>query len=190
MKTLKRLSLAFFVLSLFTFQSCEKIKEQLEELSINIPLGLAEVIFTANPTPAGEVVFTKEVSTDIQKTLDDYGAGENLDISLDDIESIKPKTMVLRIVDDNSSFKLSDVEYVEIQIFTENKTEKQLVAKRTFEGVTENSVELDISDVELKDYLKEDKVSYEFLVRTNAAIEEPTQIGIKMTYTVGVKIFK
>lgn len=164
-------------LALATFTSCE----QLNQLTV-FDFGPQTTTFILNETEAGEITFEREISVNIQKELDDRGYTE------DKIESIRPKTVTISLSNSDSDFSLSNITDATIEIATTNKSAQSVAELVSVISRDATSVNLEVNDVELRDYLLEDKISYQATFTTDATAPQDAQVSIAVTYEVDIKL--
>ncbi len=162
-------------ISAFTIQSCEEILQ-----GIPITFDLTETV-TMDLMPQGEFSIIEEVETKAEEQVATVGA------TLDDIKSIKINTMVLSINDANPDASFDAFDRVEVSLVADGLDEVIVASKELTEtGIT--SVEIDMNDVELADYLKKEVVTYKLSWATNTDITEAFDVDVKSNVTIQVQI--
>ncbi|MFN8152856.1 MAG: hypothetical protein U0Y08_01050 [Bacteroidia bacterium] len=163
---------AFAVLLLFN--SCSK-----NPTAFSFSHDYVATTFTVQPTTtAGDIVFTsEEIETDIQGLVADNG------VSIDNLNSIKVKSVTLTIIDSNSTpYTFDLVSKVESKIGrTTDGTLIKFAGKDPVPASALTSLGLDVNDIELLDYFGKTKIKFELNGHTNAAIDHAFQIKVEMT---------
>lgn len=157
--------------------SCEQLN-QLTIFDYNQNLN-----FVLNETEAGEdISFSREISVDLQQELEDRNLGKV------EIESIRPKSVVITLSDAGSDFSLENIIEADIQVSSTNNSKRSIATLVTIASRDATSVELDVNDVELLGYLSEDKFSYTATFLTNAKNPQGAKVSIALTHEVDTKL--
>lgn len=164
------------LISVLSFSACEETN-----LSINFDLNQADIAFTLS---ADEVVNSNgvpiEVITPAQSTL--TGDMEQYADKLEKVESAKLSTLRVSIVSPTSQ-KFSFVNEVNFYI-TGNGIPETLVGSKSNIDVTASSVDLNINDVELVEFIRSGEVSARVSFTTDEGIDEDCDLTAKMTYVI------
>ncbi len=125
-------------------------------------------------------VFTPDTETNSESTF------ESNDTRKDLIEEIKLTKLQLKIASPNDA-DFSFLESIEVYISAEGLSEVKIASKTSIpETVT--SLDLDVVDVDLKDYIKKDSYKLRLNTVTDEAITRDHEIDIKSTFFVDAKI--
>ena len=163
-------------LSILSFTACEE-----SDLSINFDLTQADIEFTLS---ADDVVNsngeTVEIYTPAQSTL--TGDMEQYADKLNKVESAKLSTLRVSIVAPTTQ-KFSFVKEVKFYI-TGTGIPETLVGSKSNIDATASSVDLDIEDVELVEFIRSGEVTTRVSFMTNEGIDEDCDMKAEMTYTI------
>lgn len=169
-------------LSVLTFTACEE-----SDLAINFDLTQADIAFTLS---AEDVVNSEgnpiEVTTPAQSTL--TGEMANYADKLDKVESAKLKTLKVSIVAPASQ-KFSFVNEVKFYI-TGNDIPETLVGSKSNIDPVATSVDLEINDVELVEFIRSGEVSTRVSFTTDEGIDNDCDMVAQMTYQVTAAVLK
>lgn len=164
-----------FAVTALTLQSCEELLQ-----GIPITFDLTETV-TMDVMPKGTFTIEEEVETKAEDQVATVGA------TLDDVKSIKINSIELAINDANTDASFDAFDRVEVSIEADGLDEVIIASKELTEtGIT--SVEIDMNDVELADYLKKEIVKYKLSWTTNADIETAFDVDVKSNVTIQVQI--
>jgi hypothetical protein len=173
---MKRFLFISLTLSIFSFTACEE-----SDLSVNFNLTQADIEFTLS---ADDVVNsngeTVEIATPAQSTL--IGDMEQYADKLDKVESAKLSTLRVSIVAPTTQ-KFSFVKEVKFYI-TGTGIPEVLVGSKFNIDTTSSSVDLDIEDVELVEFIRSGEVSTRVSFMTDEGIDEDCDMKANMTYTI------
>lgn len=125
-------------------------------------------------------VLTPETETNSSSTF------ESNDTRKDLIEEIKLTKIQLEIVTPSDA-DFSFLESIEVFISAEGLSEI-LIASKIDVPVGISLLDLDVTDVDLKEYIKKDKYTLRLNTITDEAISQDHQIDIKSTFFVDAKI--
>jgi hypothetical protein len=163
-------------LSVLSFTACVD-----SNLSVNFNLNQADIEFTLSADDVassnGEAV---EISTPAESTL--TGDMEQYADKLDKVESAKLSTLRVSIVAPTTQ-KFSFVKEVKFYI-TGTGIPEVLVGSKSDIDTTESSIDLDIEDVELVEFIRSGAVSTRVSFVTNEGIDEDCDLKAKMTYAM------
>jgi uncharacterized beta-barrel protein YwiB (DUF1934 family) len=173
---MKKSLFIFLTLSILSFAACEQ-----SDLTINFDLTQADIEFTLS---ADDVVNsngeTVEISTPAQSTL--TGDMEQYADKLDKVESAKLSTLRVSIVAPTTQ-KFSFVNEVKFYI-TGAGIPETLVGSKSSIDATASSVDLEIEDVELVEFIRSGEVSTRVSFMTDEGIDQDCDMKAEMTYTI------
>jgi len=173
---MKKILFISLVLSFLSFTACEETN-----LVINFNLNQADIAFTLS---ADDVVNSNgepiEVITPAQSTL----TGDMADYAdkLEKVESAKLSTLRVSIVSPTSQ-KFSFVNEVKFYI-TGTGIPETLVGSKSNIDATASSVELDINDVELVQFIRSGEVSARVVFTTDEGVDQDCDMISQMTYAI------
>ena len=127
------------------------------------------------------VISTPAITTNSSSTF------ENNNTRADLIESIKLKSMTLTLTSPNGE-DFSFLENISLSISADGLSDKVIAGKTTI-SASAISIDLDVDDVELKEFLKKDKFTIKASATTDEVITSDHVIGVKSTFRVDAKIF-
>ena len=109
------------------------------------------------------------------------------DTRKDLIEEIKLTELVLKITSpENADF--SFLESLKVYISAEGLEEIQIASKNEVDANTGNTLDVDVIDVDLKEYIKKDKFNLRMETVTDEAMSTDHQIEVNSTFFVDAKI--
>lgn len=168
------------ILSIFSFLlfSCKKIDEFTKfDLNythkVTIPSSLAVNTPFDIPTP--------EVETNSSSTF------SNNNTKADLVESIVLSNMKLELTSPTTS-DLSFLNEIFIYIKADGLGEKQIATKTNIPNDVGQTLTMNVSGTELKDYLLKDKFSLRVKVKTDKLISKDHKIDVKTTFRVDAKV--
>lgn len=179
----KKLELLFKVLVAFVFvahvSSCKKFDKKTQfdfdiEDNFTIPSNIGvSTPFVNIPTPP--------VNTNIDQELDTRGRKK------EKIESIILTTLQLYIANPPSNtFRfLNDVD---VYISAEGLSKVLVASKHDIPSSVGRTLDLDVSSVELEEYIKKDKVNLSVEITTDETILQDVDVNVKATFFVDVKV--
>ena len=171
MKSLKIACLALVAVFMFTNSTCKK-KIRLEK-SINSK----SIDFIALPQAAGTFTFSKTQDLDIDALLKDY------DLSLTNVMSIQPESLVITIEDTTATPVTYDiVDNVILNMGTNTIPMKKVAWKDPMPkgGLTSVSPDVD-TNIDILELAKANTISYDFTGKLNTALNH--QVKMKATFT-------
>lgn len=126
-------------------------------------------------------VFTPDMETNSDSEF------EVNDTRKDLIEEIKLTELVLKITSpDNADF--SFLESLDVYIFAEGLDEMKIASKEVIDTNAGDTLDLDVLDIDLKEYIKKDKFNLRINTVTDEAITSEHTIDVKSTFFVDAKI--
>lgn len=172
-----KIRIMFLALALATFvlQSCEELLN-----GIPVTFTISEVA-TIDTFQQGTFFIEDEVETDAETHVATVGA------SLDDIQSIVINTVNVSIADLASGADFSAFDRVSVIIGADGLDEVE-VASKEINGEASTSIDVDVVEVELADYLKQPTVSYKLLCETNSDITTAFDVNVSVNATIQVQI--
>lgn len=180
--SMKQFLFITLTLSVLAFTACEE-----SDLSINFDLTQADIAFTLS---AEDVVNTNgepvEATTPAQSTL----TGEMADYAdkLDKLESAKLKSLKVAIIAPAGQ-TFSFVNEVKFYI-TGNGIPETLVGSKSNVDPNATSVDLDINDVDLVEYVRSGEVSTRVSFTTGDTVDDDCDMIAEMTYKVTARPLK
>lgn len=109
------------------------------------------------------------------------------DTRKDLIEEIKLTELKLKITSpDDEDF--SFLESLQVYISAEGLDEIKIASKETIDANTGNTLDVDVLDVDLKEYIKKDKFNLRLNTVTDEAMSTDYQIEVNSTFFVDAKI--
>ena len=162
----------------FYFQGCDKLSELTKfDLVYNSRVVIES---TGNINLPFDIV-TPDVETNSESEFAINDTRKDL------IEEVKLKELQLEILtpsDGNFSF----LESVEIFITAEGLSEVSIASSTDISASTGNILNLDVSDVDIKEYIKKDKFKLRLNTITDEVIRENHEIDVKSVFKVDAKI--
>lgn len=168
-----------FILLPILFFSCKKLDKLTQfdldyTTKVTVPSSL--VINTPFDVP------TPEVETNSSSTFSNNNTRSDL------VESIVLSDMKLELTSPTTS-DLSFLNEVIIYIKADGLEEKQIAIKTDIPNDVGQVLKMNVSGVELKDYLLKDKISLRVKVKTDKIISQDHDIDVKTVFRVDAKVF-
>ncbi len=181
---MNRTLLSLLVATVLTTSSCDKDNPT----AFSFTNDYAEFTIQVDPTTAqGEIdMGTIEFETDVQGLVADNG------VSIDNLNSVKIKAVKLTINDSNSppySFDLTSKINAEIG----NLSGTSLIEFAKKDPVPTgglNTIDLDVSDIELLSYFKQSKFKFKLSGFTTAPIDHAFEVKIGLTVKFEGEVIK
>ncbi|MBK7887214.1 MAG: hypothetical protein IPJ86_07900 [Bacteroidetes bacterium] len=181
---MKRYLYALLVAMVLTTTSCDKDNPT----AFSFTNDYAEFTIQVNPTTTqGNIEMgTIEFDTDIQGLVSDNG------VSIDNLNSVKIKAVTLTMIDSNSTpytFDLTNKINAEIG----NLSGTGLIEFAKKDPVPTgglNTIDLDVSDVELLSYFKQSKFKFKLSGFTTAPIDHVFEVKIGLTVKFEGEVIK
>lgn len=163
---------------ILSFFSCDKIDDLTK---FNIEYNEEVIIESSTVVDLPISVSTPEISTNSTETF------ENNNTSKDLIESIKLTSMTLQITDpDDGNFNFLNA--INIYISAENQEETLIAWKDEIAEDSSQTLELDTTNEDLKNYIKEDEFSLRIETTTDQVITNDHHINVNSNFFVDAKI--
>lgn len=121
-----------------------------------------------------------EVTTDTEEQFAIHDTRKDL------IESIKLKTLTLQI--ENAGYTFSFLKSVELFMQADGLPEIKVAEKMVIPDDTGNTLALDVSDKDLSEYLKKNKISLRAKTVTDEALTEDLRVKMHSVFRVDAKI--
>lgn len=173
MKKINLLTIVFIAAGLFS-QSCDEILKDLFSIDSKFYTRKFEVVEGTN---AGEYLLVSHQETsDLEKKLK-----EN-DFSADVLEEVRVKQASLTILNTNDGVDFDDFSSAYVNIHTDGM-EKERIAKVSDIPPGSTSVNLEVEDVNLKEYLEKEKITFEVYGVLNDDIEKTIEMELKVKFT-------
>ncbi len=168
-----------FVFCVVLFSACDKVDELTK---FDMDYNTSVVIESAANINLPFNVFTPEVETNSESEF------EVNDTRKDLIEEIKLKSMRLNVTGPEGE-DFSFLESVEIFISAEGLEEVQIAAAVEIPEETGASLDLDISDIDIQEYIKKDTFNLRLNTVTDEVLTEDHTIDVQTVFFVDAKIF-
>lgn len=163
---------------LFALSSCDKVDE-LTKFNLTYKSSVTIPSTTGIDLPFD--VLTPDMETNSESEF------EVNDTRKDLIEEIKLTELTLKIVSpENADF--SFLESLEVYISAEGLDEIKIASKEMVDPDAGNILDVDVLDVDLKEYIKKDKFNLRLNTVTDEAITADHQIEVNSTFFVDAKI--
>ncbi|AYN69405.1 hypothetical protein D1013_19450 [Euzebyella marina] len=171
-------NLIYGVIAIFLLVSCDKIDE-LTKFDIDYKSNVTIPSTMGVDLPFD--IFTPDVETNSESEF------EVNDTRKDLIEEIRLKQLVLKITSPEDA-DFSFLESIEIYISAEDLDEIKIAEEAQVDPNTGNTLDVDVIDIDLKEYIKKDKFSLRLYTVTDEAISRDHEIEVNSTFFVDAKI--
>jgi hypothetical protein len=181
MKTTKNIFILAAISAVVFFSACDKAKEKLKvDVSFNLNLPAAKLYVDTFSTFGNINLGTAEISSNLQKTLDDNNA------SIADIESIALNKVEIEMVNPGAqNFNLANKMYALLSATGLPETQ---VAFLDPVPTNVSTLELNADGANLAEYLKKPQISFKLTALTNAPNLERDTLNARLYFTVKAKV--
>lgn len=168
----------FALMAIIVLGSCDKLDE-LTKFDIDYKSSVTIPSTTGIDLPFD--VFTPDVETNSESEF------EVNDTRKDLIEEIRLKQLVLKITSPEDS-DFSFLESIAIYISAEDLEEVKIAEEVEVDPNTGNTLDVDVIDVDLKEYIKKDAFNLRLETVTDEVISRDHEIEVNSTFFVDAKI--
>ena len=177
-KTVSKLLAFALFLIVMSFSGCKKL-DQLTQFNVKYESSVTIPATAALNLPFD--LFTPDITTNSEQEFSVNNTGKNL------IDEINLKSMELQITNPGDG-DFSFLKSVEIFIKAEGLDEIKIASKDNIDVNTGNTIQLDTSDDNLKEYIMKDSFSLRVQTVTDKVIDQDYDVKITSTFHVNAKI--
>jgi hypothetical protein len=153
--------------------SCELINEAVDPITFTIDGSEIPFTLEEQDAPGTFTLSAADVSLGIQRELD----AEN--VSADRLISLRPESLLLRIISTTAPVDLSVIEAASVTIEAPGMAPVTFAAGDLAINSANTEAELNISDRELLDHLLAPTADYELSITITEPIAEPVELGVR-----------
>jgi hypothetical protein len=166
------------ILAVLSLGSCKKLK-QLTVFDVKYDVDLVIPANSIVDIPIS--VISPDMNTNIQETLSAN------DSRVDKLESVKIKSIILQVTSPSGK-TFSFLKNAEIYLGAESLPEVLIAVKQNIPNSVGSELQLDITDTELLNYIKKDKITFRANVTTDEVLPQNVSVKAKTVFTLDAKI--